>query len=91
MVKSVKPVDHQIKDCVRRISEEDLRWASTRLKDRVGGDVPEVLIMFQEKYGELNKALSAAGSSTAVYDIIDLIDKCMQEEVKRRPGYRTWA
>lgn len=87
-VRSVKSVDHQIKEYVKKISEDDLRWLSVRLKERVGSDLSDALAMIQEKYGELNRLLSITPNAEAVYDVADLIDKYGQEELKKRSNYR---
>lgn len=85
---SVKSVDHQVKECVKRISEEDLRWLSVRFKERVGSDLAEALFLIQERYHDLNRILANTPNSDAVFNVADVIDKYVSEELKRRSSYR---
>lgn len=81
---NIKSVDLQIKEFVKKISDDDLRWLSTRLKERVGNDLSESLGLIQERYNDLNRLLTNAPSADSVYDVVDIIDKILQEEIKRR-------
>ena len=81
---TVKSVDHQVKECVKKISDEDLKWLSVRLKERFGGDLGEALVLIHDRYGDLNRILSNTPSADAVYDVTDIIDKYIQEEIKKR-------
>ncbi len=81
---TVKSVDHQVKECVKKISDEDLRWLSVRLRERVGSDLAEALLLIQERYSDLNRILSNTPNADAVYDVADIIDKHVQDEVKKR-------
>lgn len=85
---SVKSVDHQVKESIKKIPEEDLRWLSLRLRERIGSDLAEVLLKIQENYGDLNRILSNTPNAEAVYDVTDIIDKHIQDEIKRRSNYR---
>lgn len=85
---SVKSVDHSVKECVKKIPEDDLRWLQIRFKERVGSDLAEALLLIQERYHELNRILSNTPSSDAVFNVADVIDKYVSEELKRRSNYR---
>jgi hypothetical protein len=78
-----KSTDQQIKECVKKISEEDLKYLYTRLSQRLGGDIGEAMSLIQNQYPELNKVLSAAPTCTEVYNLIDIIDRCVQEPAKK--------
>jgi hypothetical protein len=81
---SVKSVDHQVKEYVKKISEDDLRWLAIRFKERVAGDLCEALLMIQDRYGDLSRILTNTPSAEAVFDISDIIEKQIQDELKRR-------
>ena len=85
----VKSVDHQIKEYVKKISEDDLRWLSMKFKERIGGDLAEALVMIQDHYGDINRVLSNAPSADSVYDVVDIVDKSLQDELKRRATFRS--
>jgi uncharacterized membrane protein YhfC len=85
---SVRSVDHQVKECIKKISEEDLRWLCMRFRERVGSDLADALILIQEHYGELNRVLTNTQSAESVFEIADIIDRYAQEELKRRSAYR---
>lgn len=84
----VKSADHQIKEYVKKISEDDLRWLAIRFKERMGGDLADALGFIQDNYNELNRLLSNAPNADSVYDVADLIDRNLQEEIKRRSNFR---
>jgi len=81
---TVKSVDHQVKECVKKISDEDLRWLSIRFRERVGSDLAEALLLIQDHYNDLNRVLANTPNADAVYEIADIIDKHIQEEAKKR-------
>lgn len=84
-VKSVvRSVDHQVKEYVKKISEEDLRWLSVRFKERIGSDLAEALLLIQDRYGDINRLLSNTPNAEAVYEVADIIDKHVQDELKKR-------
>lgn len=85
---SVKSVDHQVKEFVKKISEDDLRWLQVRFKERVGSDLADALLLIQDHYPELNRLLANSPNSDAVFNVADVIDKFISEELKRRSNYR---
>jgi hypothetical protein len=85
---SVKSIDHQVKEYVKKITEDDLRWLSVRFKERVGADLAEALLLIQERYSELNRLLTNTPNSDAVFNVADVIDKYVTEEIKRRSSFR---
>jgi hypothetical protein len=85
MVRSiVKSVDHQVKEYVKKISEEDLRWLAIRFKERIGSDLAEALLLIQDHYNDINRLLSNTVNADAVYEVADIIDRYIQDELKRR-------
>lgn len=85
---SVKSIDHQVKEYVKKITDEDLRTLTIRFKERVGGDLAEALILIQERYPELNRLLTNTPNSDAVFNVADVIDKYSVEEIKRRINFK---
>ena len=81
----VKSVDHQVKECVKRISDEDLRWLSIKFRERLGGDLAESLLFIQDHFSELNRILCNTTGADSVYDVADIIDRSIQEEAKKDP------
>lgn len=82
-----KSLDQQIKECVKKISEEDLKFLFQRLSQRIGGDLSEAMILIQERYVELHKILSNTSSHLELYNVIDTIDKHIQEAVSKKPTF----
>jgi hypothetical protein len=76
-------MDQQIKEFVKKISEEDLKYLHMRLSQRLGGDIGDSMSLIQNNYPELNKVLSTATTCNEVYNLIDLIDKCIQDIAKQ--------
>lgn len=81
---SVKSVDHQVKEFVKKISDDHLKLLSVLFKERIAGDLSEALIVIQDNYNDLNRLLTNTTNANAVYDIVDVIDKYIQEEFKKR-------
>jgi uncharacterized protein YqgV (UPF0045/DUF77 family) len=79
-----KSVDQQIKECVKKVSEEDLKFLSQRLSQRLGGDLGESMSLIQERYPELNKVLINTPSCTDLYNVIDVIDRHVQDAANKK-------
>lgn len=79
-----KSVDQQIKECVKKVSEEDLKFLAARLSQRLGGDLGEAMTLVQERYPDLNKVLTNTPSCTDLYNVIDAIDRQVQEAASKK-------
>jgi hypothetical protein len=77
-----KPVDQQIKECVKRISEEDLRFIYYRLSQRLCGDLGEALAFINSNYHDLNSILSSASSHAELYNMIDILGDNINKRLK---------
>lgn len=77
-------LDYQIKECIKKISDEDLKYIGIRFYQRIGGDLSEALILIQNNYADLNKLLTTAINANELYNTIDLIDKLVQEALNRK-------
>ena len=85
-MKNAKPVDQMVREFVKKISEDDLRYLNSRLGQRLGGDLGEAMVLIQAYYPELNRLLSSATNADELYNTIDAVDRAVQEAVTRRPG-----
>lgn len=72
-----------VKEYVRRLGDEDLRFLSLRLGQRLGGDVGEVLEILQRS-ADVDRWLSTAPSANDFFDMVDLMDSQVQGEVRKR-------
>ena len=77
-------LDHQIRECVKRISDDDLKYLGIRLSQRIGGDLSESLVLIQDYYPELNKIFTSAINSNELYNTIDALDKIVDETLSRK-------
>lgn len=83
-MRNTNKTEHNIKESVRKFSDEDVKFLYPRLTQRVGGDLSEALLFIQDRHPEVNKVIMQAGSANAVYDTVDLIDKYIQHEYSKR-------
>lgn len=86
MSRSIKVTNkyHDIlRDYVKKLGDEDLKWINIRLSQRVGSDVAEVL-QFVEKHPDMDRWLSLASTASDFFDMVDQVDQCVQQEVKKR-------
>lgn len=88
MITRKSNVEYQIKECVKRISDDDLKYLHFRLSQRLGGDLGDAMTLIQDHYTDLNKVLSNATSCTELYDLVDMIDECIQDVVERKFAVR---
>lgn len=72
-----------VKEYVRKVSDDDLRFLHMRLTQRIGGDVAEA-IEFLQRYQELDHWLCLAKTANDFFDMVDVLDAGMQSEMKRR-------
>ena len=72
-----------VAEFLQNISDEDLRFVTTRLTDRMVGDLSEVL-NYISKNRNIDNFLSSSSSSIEVYDKCDQIRDQAHRECKRR-------
>ena len=75
-----------LREYVRRLNDDDLKYLSTRMTYRVGSDLGEAVELIQ-KNQELDRWLAGAASCTAFFDMIDQLDGYIQQETKKRFGF----
>jgi hypothetical protein len=72
-----------IKEYSRKLSDDDLYFIATRLAQRVGSDVGDV-IEFMQRNQDVDYCLSGSKDANDFFDMIDAIDNIIQNEFKRR-------
>ena len=65
------------------LSEDDLKFLSARLNERLSGDLAEALD-FMSHYKVLDSQLSVAKSAYEVYNICDSVTEVLQKECRKR-------
>jgi hypothetical protein len=68
---------------VSSLSEEELRFLSVRLTERLSGDLAEALNMMS-KSPRMDTILSSAGSADEVFTICDQIREVLAKECKKK-------
>lgn len=76
-----KSVD--LREYVKKLNDEDIKYINTRLDRRIGSDVAE-LVDFLQKNQEVDKWLSGACNADAFFDMIDQVSSHAQQEAKKR-------
>ena len=79
----IKNNNEMLKEYVRKLSEDDLKFISIRLTQRLGSDVGEVVELLQ-KNSEVDKWLSTSNNAEEFFDMVDLVEQQIQSEIKRR-------
>lgn len=72
-----------IKEYARKLSDDDLYFVTTRLSQRVGADVAEV-VEFMQRHQDVDHWLSSSKDANDFFDMIDAIDNIIENEFKRR-------
>lgn len=72
-----------LKEYCQKLNDENLKWISNRLSQRLGGDVGDVL-EFVGNNRELDRLLQAAPDSISVYDMVDALAAAVQKESEKR-------
>lgn len=78
-----KKTDNFFKDFVSRLTDEHLRFLDMRLKHRLTGDLAEA-VNFLSTHSDMDKHLSAARGADEFYDMLDMLQKSIEREVRRR-------
>lgn len=71
------------KDFVRKLSDENLRYFKSKLAQRLGGDVGEV-VEFVQKNSEMDRWLGSARNAEEYFDMIDHLDDMIESEIEKR-------
>lgn len=81
----MKKFNDVLREYVRRLNDEDLKYIGMRLGNRLGGDMGEAIEVIQ-RHSEVDRWLSTANSADDFFTMIDQVDNYVQLEVKKRFG-----
>ncbi len=81
----MKKFNDALKEYVRRLNDDDLKYIGIRLANRLGGDLGEAAEVVQRN-PEMDRWLSAANSADDFFTMIDQVDLSVQLEAKKRFG-----
>ena len=72
-----------VKEYVRGLSDDDLQYLHTRLKQRLGGDLAEAGD-FMDKNPEMVQFFSNSDGSMDWFDRLDLVENAINKEMEKR-------
>src|ERR1035441_7941453 len=72
-----------LKECVGKLSEDDLDFVFGRLEQNLQGDSSEFLNVLTRNY-EIDRMLMSAKSVDEFYDILDQLDDLVKKEYNKR-------
>lgn len=78
-----------VAECVRQISDDDIRWLGLRLTEKLGGDLAEA-VDFLSKSDKLDAYLKSATNSNELFEAIDRIKDIVVGECKKRGVALKW-
>ena len=78
-----KPIDTYLKEYCQRLSDDNLKFLTQRLTQRLLGDTAEVAD-FLSSTKEIDKWLSSASSSNDFYEMLDVFQDVAEKEDKVR-------
>jgi hypothetical protein len=79
----MKNCDNAVREYVRRLSEDDLRFLNSRLGQQLFGDRAEAS-GFLSQNREIDRWLSSAVTATEFFDGLDLVAEYVEKECARR-------
>lgn len=82
----MKKKDSILREYVRLLTEEDLKFLCSRLSHtygRRGGDVPAAVELIQQN-PDMDRLFGAAKDSSHLYDLVDETQEYAEREIKRR-------
>jgi hypothetical protein len=79
----MKKTDVFLKECVGKLSDDDLDFIVSRLDQNLQGDLSEWLTVLSKNY-EIDRMLCSAKSTDEFYDTVDQIEDLVRKEYNRR-------
>lgn len=79
----MKKDQRTVAEYVQRISDEDLRFVTSRLVEQYGGDMPDV-INFIGRHPDIDHVLGGCHSSDEFFTRVDLVREAAVREAKKR-------
>jgi hypothetical protein len=77
----MKKTDAFLKECVAKLSDDDLEFIVSRLDQNLIGDFSDCLDVLSKNY-EIDRMLRSANSVDEFYDIVDQISEAVHRKVK---------
>ena len=74
--------DSVVKEYVEKLSDENLQYLHTRLKQRLGGDLAEACD-FMDQNAEMAAFFASSGGTADWFDRIDLVEKAINKEMEK--------
>lgn len=84
----MKKKDVVLKEYVRSLSDEELKFVCSRLSHVYGrreGDVADTVEKFQEN-PDMDRLLASTKDADALYEIVDEVSEYAEREIKSRSG-----
>ena len=79
----MKKPDVYLKEYCQRLSDDNLKFITGRLNQKLGGDISEVLD-FLTNVREIDRWLASANTSEEFFEMIDLLHSLVVREYDRR-------
>ena len=79
----MKKVDTMLKEYVGRLTVDNLKFLSTRLDQRIGGDLAEAIDAMSTS-NDLDKWFDSANSCYELYDMVDKAQEYIDRELNKR-------
>jgi hypothetical protein len=81
----MKKPETGLREYAQRLSDDNLKFVSGRLTQRLSGDLPEVLDFFAEN-PDIDRWLQTARTGWELYDMLDVAHKTVDKEYTKRFG-----
>ena len=78
-----KKPENMVKEYVRRLADDDVKLLQSRCRQRLQGDAAEVLHLVA-RAGEIDRWLGSAKSFDEFFEMVDLLEFCVDREFSRR-------
>ena len=75
--------DMFLREYVQKLSDDNLKFVTGRLTQRLAGDIPEALDFFSSS-GDVDRWLSSAKTAWELYDMVDVAHDHVEREYSRR-------
>jgi hypothetical protein len=81
----MKKPDTLLREYVQRLSDDNLKWVTGRLTQRLTGDIPEALDFFSAAH-DVDRWFASAKSCWELFDMVDLMQRYTDKEYAKRFG-----
>lgn len=72
-----------VKEFVKKMSDDDLKFVNSRLTQRLGGDIAEAIELIQNDKN-IDAWFSTANNGNDFFDMVEVVHSVVQMEVKKR-------